>query len=290
MKPWTKGLLLALTVLVVALLAVWWQQRAVPLSGTLPDPQQAQAPAPADSASAASAASAPAAPVVQFPIDDVQAAAPAGAASLPTAADQDAVLQRELIDLAGRSGVLALLQLDGFVRRVVATIDNLERPHAPASVWPVNPTAGRFKATAGGGQQFVDADNFLRYAPLVQFVEAIDTTRAVALYRWLYPLFQQSYEELGYPKAYFNDRLVHVIDHLLQAPTPPEPLAVILTEIKGPIPSTRPWVHYAFADPALERLSAGQKLLMRTGTVNERRLKAKLAAFRDQLVARPTGK
>ena len=242
------------------------------------------------SATARRRGAAPAAPSIQFPIDDAQVAAQASAASLPTAADQDAVLQRELIALAGRAGVLSFLQLDGFVRRVVATVDNLDRPHASARVWPVNPTAGRFKATARGDPKVVDADNALRYAPFVQFVEAIDTTRAVALYRWLYPLFQQSYEELGYPKLYFNDRLVQVIDHLLQTPTPTEPLAVALTEIKGPIASARPWVHYAFADPALEQRSAGQKLLMRMGAVNERRLKAKLAAFRDQLVARAAGK
>jgi len=288
MKLWTKGLIFALTVLALGLIAVWWQQRATPVSAPLPDPPLAQAPAPADTADAASAAAAT--PAIQFPIDDAQATARRGAAALPSAADQDAVLQRELIELAGRSGVLSFLQLDGFVRRVVATVDNLDRPQAPASVWPANPTAGRFKATAGGDAQFVDADNSLRYAPFVQFVEAIDVTRAAALYRWLYPLFQQSYQDLGYPKLYFNDRLIQVIGHLLQTPTPEEPLAVVLTEIKGPIASTRPWVHYAFADPALEQRSAGQKLLMRMGAVNERRLKAKLAAFRDQLVARAAGK
>jgi hypothetical protein len=57
-----------------------------------------------------------------------------------------------------------------------------------------------------------------------------------------------------------------------------------LTEIKGPIPSQRPWVHYEFADPALERRSAGQKLLLRMGPVNQRRLMAKLADLRGQLV------
>jgi len=34
----------------------------------------------------------------------------------------------------------------------------------------------------------------------------------------LYSLFQQSYEDLGYPGQYFNDRLVEVIDDMLRAP------------------------------------------------------------------------
>jgi hypothetical protein len=183
--------------------------------------------------------------------------------------------------------VLGYLQFDGFVRRTVATVDNLDRKHAPARVWPVNPTPGRFSASGPDGQQVIDADNALRYAPFVQFVESIDMARAAALYRWMYPLFQRSYQELGYPNGYFNDRLVQVIDHLLQTPVPQQPVAVTLLEIKGPMASERPWVHYQFADPALEKASAGQKILMRMGPVNQRRLQARLAAFRQALLAQP---
>ena len=106
---------------------------------------------------------------------------------------------------------------------------------------------------------------------------------AARLYGRLYPLFQQSYEELGYPGRYFNDRLVGVIDHLLAAPEPGGAIAVRLVDVQGPEKLTRPWLHYEFADPALEGLSAGQKLLVRVGPVNERRLKARLAALRKAL-------
>ena len=54
-------------------------------------------------------------------------------------------------------------------------------------------------------------------------------------------------------------------------------------EIKGDMPSERPWVHYEFVDPALESLSAGQKMMIRTGLVNERRLKTRLREFRGQI-------
>jgi hypothetical protein len=42
-------------------------------------------------------------------------------------------------------------------------------------------------------------------------------------------------------------------------------------------------VRYRFADPELEQLAAGQKILIRMGTVNERRLKAKLAELREAI-------
>ncbi|MCC2673139.1 MAG: hypothetical protein K0R58_86, partial [Ramlibacter sp.] len=67
-------------------------------------------------------------------------------------------------------------------------------------------------------------------------------------------------------------------------PEPGAPPEVRLTEVKGPIPSTRPWVRYEFADPQLEALSAGQKVLVRVGPENARPLKQKLRALRQQLV------
>jgi hypothetical protein len=47
-------------------------------------------------------------------------------------------------------------------------------------------------------------------------------------------------------------------------------------------------VRYEFADPWLESLSAGQKILLRVGEINEHGLKAKLAEFRHELAKRTT--
>ncbi len=76
-----------------------------------------------------------------------------------------------------------------------------------------------------------------------------------------------------------------MIDHLLQTPEFEQAPEVRLTEVRGPVKSERPWVRYEFADPALESLSSGQKLLLRMGPVNERRLKIKLREFRKELVS-----
>jgi hypothetical protein len=251
--------------------AYWWSQRGAGLDVpvVMPQPQPVPASAPVSEA-----------PAIRHPI----AAASAAADASPGGISEER-LRADIVELGGRTGVLTFLQLDGFVNRFVATVDNLDRDQAPTKVWPVNPVPGRFAADASGKQHSVNADNSLRYAPFVQFVENIDTDKALALYVALYPLFQQAYEELGYPGRYFNDRLVAVIDHLLQTPVPDAPLRLTLTEIKGPIPSQRPWVHYEFADPALQQLSAGQKMLLRMGPVNERRMKAKLLDIRSRLAA-----
>ena len=213
---------------------------------------------------------------VEYPMD----ALPLGAALSAQA------LGRALTELLGGAGAAAILQLEDFPRRFVATVDNLGRPHAPALAWPVNPTPDRFTVNAASGGSVIALDNAARYTPFVLLAEAIDSRRAVDLYVRAYPLLQRAYEELGFPGRYFNDRLVAVIDLLLATPQTEYPVPLRLTEVKGPIASLRPWVRYEFADPALESLCAGQKILVRVGPVNQRRLKAKLAEIRAELVAR----
>ena len=60
--------------------------------------------------------------------------------------------------------------------------------------------------------------------------------------------------------------MVEVIDHLLATPEPaPGAPLVQLTEVKGSVPSTQPWLRYEFADPQLQSLSSGQRILLARG-------------------------
>ena len=244
------------------------------------------APAPDD---APAAIAPPAEPAIKYPID---AASTAGdGAPLPALAQSDSFITSALGEVIKRRDMQTFLQLDGLAKRVVATVDNLARPHAAPLLWPVNPTPGRFSTlTEPSGENkakgaVIHPDNAKRYTPLVNFIDAIDSAKAAALYVRLYPLLQEAYVELGYPKGYFNDRLVTVIDHLLATPTPGGPLRVRLTEVKGPIIPARPWLRYEFEDPRLEALSSGQKMLIRTGPENQARLQAKLRELRQRVAA-----
>jgi hypothetical protein len=269
---WFAGVLF---VVVMAGGAYLWISKPVP---SLPQPAPA-APAaavvaPPEPASPASTATAE--PATLHPIEPSPAPGAMGASDIPQA----------LVGLIGQKAVTSFFQTDDFARRFVATIDNLGREHAAPMLWPINPTPGRFTVEGPAGATVIAADNSMRYTPFVLLVETVDIGRAVDLYVHMYPMLQRAYQDLGYPKRYFNDRFIEVIDKLLSTPDVSYPVKVTLTEVKGPIPSERPWVRYQFADPELESLSAGQKILLRVGPVNERRLKAKLLEIRQQLVAR----
>jgi hypothetical protein len=251
---------------------VWWSQQA---------PQQVLArAAPLPKAAPGAPAPVTAPHEAEFPPPVVEGATPVKERDIPAA----------LTQLLGRHAMLAYVQADDFPRRLVATVDNLARAHAPPSVWPVLPMPGRFTVVDGpDGNPVVAASNAQRYVPFVSFLASVPTAAAVELYARMYPVLQQAYRQLGNGDPHLNYRVVKVIDHLLATPEPQGPLQVQLTEVKGPIESTRPWVRYEYVDAELEELSAGQKMLVRVGPANERKLKQKLAEVRAALVGQQQG-
>lgn len=188
--------------------------------------------------------------------------------------------------LFGRKTVLTLLQTGDFARRFVATVDSLGREHSPPMMWPVNPTEGRFTVQPGDKPVRISPDNGGRYTTRVLMLETVDLDELVSQYRLHYPTFQRTYEELGFPRRYFNDRLVQVIDQLLRTPSPVNYPAVELPVINGPVQPERPWVMYEFMDQDLAELTSGQKLMLRMGPDNMQRVKARLQALR-KLIATP---
>lgn len=211
----------------------------------------------------------------ELPENPLPADGDGSGSSLPSLADSDAPLAGELGNLFGTESVKAWLLPETLVRRLVATVDNMPRGKPADRLRPVKYLEGQFEVTrvagtSGGDDTITLADaNYVRYDALVRLVSAADMQQVANLYKRYYPLFQQSYEELGYPGKYFNDRLVVALDHLLQTP-----------EIASPVLLTQPKVFYEFADPSLEARSAGQKLLLRMGPRNQAAVKTKLRELR----------
>ena len=199
-----------------------------------PPPAAKTAPVPAPAA---------APPPVQNPIPGDPNAAQT---MMPTLNDSDAPLHDALAKLTNGKSLDQLLVPQNLIRNIVVTVDNLPRSKTAVERRPVKATPGSAAVLTTGDETTLSDANFARYAPFVSLVQSTDAKQLSTLYFHYYPLFQEAYESLGYPDKYFNDRLVEVIDHLLATPTP-----------KGPIKLTQPRVFYEYADPQLERLSAG---------------------------------
>jgi len=252
---WGFPLLVGALIAACGALYYFWSLRPGPQPVAPPPEVRSQPAAPASDA-----------PSVEHPLE-VPTAAP-----LPALAESDTSMHEALAGLFGGASFDQLFQPQDIIRRFVATIDNLPRKTVAQRLVPLKPVPGPLRVAGPEGSIVISADNAARYTPYVRALEAVDSAKLAAIYVRFYPLFQQSYAELGYPSRYFNDRVFEVIDDLLAAPEP-----------KGPIALTQPKVLYEFADPALQDLSAGQKVLVRMGPENEARVKAKLRELKRAL-------
>ncbi len=279
MSKTTRWLVFLVALLAIAAAVIlWWQKQVPPVA--LPEQPKAE---PQAEAPPASAPVAPAGPEILHPIEiargELGEESGAGSESepaKPSALDEsDPVATEALTGLYGREAFERLFFPNDIVRHIVATIDNLPRKEVAQRLIPVKPPAGQFLTTGKEGSVVLSPQNYARYTPYVRLAQSVNPKTVVAAYVRLYPLFQQAYQELGYPNGYFNDRLIEVIDHLLEAPG-----------ANGPVMLVQPRVLYQFSDPQMEALSAGEKLLIRMGPENARKVKEMLREVRRTLTGK----
>jgi hypothetical protein len=89
----------------------------------------------------------------------------------------------------------------------------------------------------------------------------------------LKPRIEEAYAELGQPNTTFDQTLERAIVVLLRTPLPEGPI---------PVEPNGAAVAFRYANPALEKLTPSQKLLIRFGPDNQRAVQA---ALRDIALA-----
>jgi len=181
--------------------------------------------------------------------------------SLPKVEQSDQSIQDVLEKIVDNQALFKLLFMENFIQRTVATVDNLPEKQLPRAHLPIKPPGGKYFVSGTAEAPQTSSRNHQRYSPYLTLFESLDQDMVMKIYAHFYPLFQTAYEQLGYKNAYFNDRLVYVIGHLLETPNLPDPILL-----------AQPAVLYTYADPLLEKRSAGQKILLRFG--QEQRTKA----------------
>ncbi len=190
---------------------------------------------------------------------------------LPSVQESDQSIQEALNGLFS-GATIKLLFMENFIQRFVATVDNLPEKRLPRAHLPIKAPGGKFLVAGTTEAPQISSRNHKRYNSYLSLLESSNHNLAIKIYTYFYPLFQTSYEQLGYQNAYFNDRLVYVIDHLLETPNPPDPIQL-----------SQPAVLFTYADPNLEKLSAGQKLLLRIGQEQRSRAINILKIYRKKL-------
>ncbi|HVI54225.1 MAG TPA: DUF3014 domain-containing protein [Luteibacter sp.] len=260
-SKWVAGLLVVAILVVVGIFVYREKQARDALN------------APAFSSSPAASASSTSVrdtPLVQHPIGP----ASGSTAALPPLDQSDDDVLAGLMALTSDGALKSLLRPEAIVSRMVSTIDALPKQSVGMNVVPLHTPTGRFQVVSDDGNFVASKKNAERYATYMYVADRMNTKAAAAWYKRNYPLFQQAYRDLG-TDGYFNDRLIEVIDHLLAAPEP-----------KGNQQLLPEKVGYVYANQGLEQLSVGQKFMIRVGPENEQKLKLKLRALREDVIAR----
>lgn len=196
---------------------------------------------------------------------------------LPELSDSDTISQTKIRELLDPAQPLSLN--NEFIRKLVLATDNLSRSELSYKYPPVDfPVSAFDKAVTKGpviNQQpsyVMNEATFSRYDRYINAFAAIDKSLLSKAYMWAQPLLNEAYGELGNPDLSFKQVTLKAIDNLVAAP-----------DIDGDIALIRPTVMFKYADPALEKLSASDKFMLRIGSKNRSALKQALLEFKQEL-------
>jgi hypothetical protein len=254
--------------LVAALAGLWWlregDEPALPPESAPPSaaPRVPEAPAPGPEVAPRAAPPAAARPT----------RLPEAAEPLPPLAASDPVARALAARVSGHALLGVLLEEAGLIDRFVLLVDNLAEGLVPRR--PLRPLAPEqpLLVLGEGAELRIDPASYRRFDGVTAAIASLDAEAAVAAYRRVAPLCEESYRALGYPEGGFETRLRAALALLVSTPT--------LDAAPAVVPET---LRYEFADPALESLSDAQKLLLRMGPENGERVRAKLEEIQAAL-------
>jgi hypothetical protein len=209
--------------------------------------------------------------VIEYPIPEPEPEPEFIPEPLPLLNESDSEVRQALSEIVGANPLAVYLVKDHAVSRLVATFDSLASRQVPAEINPIKPAGDKFVVETVGDRVVMSPENFARYDGYIALVKGVDAGTLMMIYQRYTPLFQEAWEENG-GEGSFDDRLVVLIDHLLETPDVPGPVYLIKLEAV-----------YLFEEPALEAMSAGQKILIRMGSANAAIVKEKLMELRSEL-------
>lgn len=191
---------------------------------------------------------------------------------VPTLAESDTFVHQKALAIINNNVIGSSLVTQDLIRQFVVFVDNLAQGELARKISPIKGPEKRFSASEITNKVYLDPDSYHRYDAYANVLASMDAQSLMATYRQLTPLFDEAFAELGYTNAKFNDRMLQAIKIMLAAPI-----------IEDPIELTSISVNYKFADPDLEALPSAQKLLVRMGPENTRKVKAALQKLEGQL-------
>src|SRR5574341_308933 len=193
--------------------------------------------------------------------------APASSAAtvLPPLDATDPAVRDIVGPLSRHPTILAWLSGDNLLRNAATVVSAIADGQNPAArLRRLAPTQS-FRVRQSRGRIVIDPAGYARYDAVAAAVESIDPQAASRAFATLEPRLDDAWRELGVTDTTFKQGAARAVGEVLRAPV-----------LDGDVPLVSKGIVYAFADPRLEALSPVQKLLVRMGPENTRRIQERV--------------
>lgn len=191
---------------------------------------------------------------------------------LPALADSDEFVHQKVTNVADGMAIEPLLIEDNLVRQFVVFVDNLAQGELARKVSPLKAPNNSFTVSDIANKTYINPDSYHRYDLYADFLASLNDEQLAKTYKELTPLLSEAFVELGYNDISFDERMQQAIEVMLDAPIIEQPI-----ELDGVS------VNYQFVDPKLEALPNAQKLMIRMGPDNSRKVKSALRRLQKHL-------
>ena len=166
-----------------------------------------------------------------------------------------------------------LLLNEAVIERVVSAVTAISQNQMPYGLSPIKRPAGSYAVIEIDGLFYYSNSNAARYQPYLDLLDAMPAQQWAEFYLHIYPLLQESYQQLGYGDKQFSLVVQKALTNLLASPTPSTTLPLI-----------RPHVLYEYANKDLQQnTTAIDKLMLRIGATVNNQLKSRLKSLKIEL-------
>lgn len=190
---------------------------------------------------------------------------------LPPLAELDPTFRSLVGELTNHPLLARWLSGNGLAEQAAAIALQLANGRLPTTMLGALRPSGSFQVRQQDGATVIDPRSYQRYNGIAAAVESVDAAQAARVYTTLEPRLEEAYRQLGEGGS-IRDAVAKAVAGLLATP-----------DVSGPVRLQPKGGLWAYEDPQLESLTPAQKLLLRMGPDNARRIKARLREFAEAL-------
>jgi flagellar basal body-associated protein FliL len=187
---------------------------------------------------------------------------------LPPLNESDAYIRDALTNASPFREFQNWLKETDIIRRFVAAVDNLVSGENPAANLNFLKPEEDFRVIAQKHNLIMDPNNYIRHDRSISIFESLDIKILLDLFYRIEPLLDETYQKMGYPGQHFRPVLIRAVEIIMDIPV-----------IKDPILLQKKVITYSFLNQEFEKLTPGQKLILRSGPNNIRKIQNKCREF-----------